>query len=264
MSVTISTLQKKKQSGEKITMLTAYDYPSAKLLDQAGIDIILIGDSLGNVLLGYNNTIPVTLDEMLHHTKAVARGVQNALIVTDLPFLSYQVSTEDTIKNAGKVIKEGMANAVKLEGATPKIIESIKALVEIGIPVMGHIGFTPQSVNQLGGYKIQGKEEVAAEKLIEQAKLLEKTGVFSIELEMVPAKLAKEITTKAAVPTIGIGAGRDCDGQVLVLHDLLGLSEKSPKFVKKYAELNKEISKAINNFKEDVEGSKFPDTKYSF
>lgn len=261
MAVTTSTLQKKKQNSEKITMLTAYDHPSAKLVDQAGIDIILVGDSLGNVVLGYDNTIPVTLEEMLHHTKAVARGVENALVVTDMPFMSFQVNVEETIKNAGKLVKEGQAQAVKLEGAAPKTIAAIK---EIGIPVMGHIGFTPQSVNQLGGYKVQGKDKDTADKLKKQAKLLEEAGVFAIVLEMVPAKLAKEITGSLNIPTIGIGAGPDCDGQVLVLNDLLGLTEKPPKFVKKYADLNKTISSALTSFKTEVQKGTYPSSQHSF
>ncbi|MFC1517516.1 3-methyl-2-oxobutanoate hydroxymethyltransferase [Candidatus Margulisiibacteriota bacterium] len=261
MGITISTLQKKKQSGEKITMLTAYDYPTAKLVDKAGIDVVLVGDSLGNVILGYKDTLPVTVEDMLHHTKAVAKGVENALVVADMPFMSYQVSLEDTIKNAGKLVKEGKAQAIKLEGTAPKTIEAIK---EIGIPVMGHIGFTPQSVNELGGYKIQGKDKEAADKLIEQAKKLETAGVFAIVLEMVPAKLAKEITKELNIPTIGIGAGPDCDGQVLVLNDLLGLTEKPPKFVKKYADLNKSISAALTSFKTEVEKGTYPSSKHSF
>lgn len=261
MPVTTSTLLKKKKSSEKITMLTAYDYPSAKLVDKAGIDIVLIGDSLGNTVLGYNDTLPVTVEDMLHHTKAVTRGVENALVVADMPFMSFQVSVEETIKNVGKLVKVGQAQAVKLEGTALKTIEAIK---EIGIPVMGHIGFTPQSVNELGGYKIQGKDKAAADKLKEQAKLLKDAGVFAIVLEMVPAKLAKEITKDLSIPTIGIGAGPDCDGQVLVLNDLLGLTEKPPKFVKKYADLNKTITSALAKFKTEVEKGTYPTSKHSF
>jgi 3-methyl-2-oxobutanoate hydroxymethyltransferase len=262
--VTLTSILKKKETGQKISMLTAYDYISAQLLDQSGIDIILVGDSLGNVVLGYEDTIPVTMTELLHHTKAVARGVRNSFVIADLPFLSYQVSVEEAIRNAEQCLKEGGARAVKLEGASPRIIKVIKALVEIGIPVMGHLGFTPQAVNQLGGYKVQGKAENAAVKISEEAKLLQAAGAFSIVLEMVPAKLAEKITEELDIPVISCGGGAACDGQVLVLNDILGLSDKAPKFAKQYLDLKKEITKAVSAYKQDVEQGKFPTKDHSF
>ena len=235
----------------KIAVLTAYDYPTAKLLDGAGVDIILVGDSLGNVILGHKDTLPVTMDDMLRHTKAAARGVSDALLVADMPFMSYQVCVRDAVFNAGRLVKEGGANAVKLEGGA-EICEQIRAVTAAGIPVMGHIGLTPQSVNALGGYKIQGKTPEAAKRLIETAKEVEAAGVFSIVLECVPAELAAEITATVSVPTIGIGAGDGCSGQVLVFHDLVGLSEKPPKFAKQYFNAREAFTKAVGEYISDV------------
>ncbi len=262
--VTTQTIRKMKQDGKKITMLTAYDYSTAAMLDQVGIDILLVGDSLGMVVLGYETTLPVTMDEMLHHTRAVARATNRAMVVGDMPFMSYQVSVEQALENAGKFLKEADAHAVKLEGGV-EITDTVKKLVDSGIPVMGHLGLTPQSIHQLGGYGVQGKEDETAKKMIKDAMALEEAGIFSLVLECVPTMLAKEITEKISVPTIGIGAGIYCDGQVLVTHDLLGIFEKFvPKFVKRYVELNKPIKKAVNEFIEEVREGKFPGPEHSF
>ena len=262
--VTTQTIRKMKQDGKKITMLTAYDYSTAAMLDQVGIDILLVGDSLGMVVLGYETTLPVTMDEMLHHTRAVARATNRAMVVGDMPFMSYQVSVEQALENAGKFLKEADAHAVKLEGGV-EITDTVKKLVDSGIPVMGHLGLTPQSIHQLGGYGVQGKEDETAKKMIKDAMALEEAGIFSLVLECVPTTLAKEITEKISVPTIGIGAGIYCDGQVLVTHDLLGIFEKFvPKFVKRYVELNKPIKKAVNEFIEEVREGKFPGPEHSF
>ena len=220
--VTTATLRDKKAKQEKISMLTSYDYSMAGLVDQAGLDMILVGDSLGMVVLGYEDTLPVTMDDMVHHTRAVVRGTQNAMVVADMPFLSYHVSVEEAVRNAGRLIQEGGAQAVKLEGGVERI-DAVKAIIDAQIPVMGHIGLTPQSVNQFGGFKVQGKDLETARKLIRDAQALEKAGVFSIVLECVPSALAKKVTEEALVPTIGIGAGPDCDGQVLVVNDMLGM-----------------------------------------
>jgi len=253
-----------KQDGKKITMLTAYDYSTAALLDQVGIDILLVGDSLGMVVLGYETTLPVTMEEMLHHTRAVARASKRAMVVGDMPFMSYQVSTEQALENAGRFLKEADAHAVKLEGGV-EIVDTVKRLVDSGIPVMGHLGLTPQSIHQLGGYGVQGKEDEAAKKMIDDAIALEEAGIFSLVLECVPTALAKDITEQISVPTIGIGAGVYCDGQVLVTHDLLGIFEKFvPKFVKRYVELNKPIKEAVNRFIEEVQQGKFPGPEHSF
>ena len=248
---------------ERLTMLTSYDYSFAEILDQAGIDSILVGDSVGNVMLGYPSTIPVTVEEMIHHTKAVTKGAQRALIIIDMPFMSYHESVEQAKRNAGRMIKESGADAVKLEGGV-RMKEVIRALVDIEIPVMGHIGLTPQSVNRIGGYKVQGKGK-EAEGLIRDAKAVEEAGAFSVVLECVPRKLAKEITGMLSIPTIGIGAGPDCDGQVLVIHDLLGLSGGfRPKFVKKYLNMREQMDSAIKNYIEEVRGGTFPDDAHSF
>ncbi|WP_427339375.1 3-methyl-2-oxobutanoate hydroxymethyltransferase [Caloranaerobacter sp. DY30410] len=261
---TTASFLKAKAEGRKITMLTAYDYSTAKLLDEAGVDSILVGDSLGMVMLGYENTIKVTIEDIIHHTKAVSRGVNRALIIADMPFLSYHVSVEDTIRNAGRLIKEGGAHAVKLEGGE-NIIDKVKALVDAQIPVCGHLGLTPQSVNVLGGFKVQGKSIENAKKIIEDAILLEKAGVFAIVLEAVPEPLAKIITEKISVPTIGIGAGRYCDGQVLVLQDMLGMfSDFTPKFVKKFRDLGKEIKEGIREYIKEVHEGTFPEEKHTF
>lgn len=244
-------------------MLTSYDYAFAGIVDQAGIDSILVGDSLGNVMLGYPSTIPVTIEEMIHHTKAVTRGAQRPLIIIDMPFMSYHESIEQARRNAGRMIKETGADAVKLEGGV-RMKEVIRALVDIEIPVMGHIGLTPQSVNRIGGYKVQGKGK-EAEGLIRDAQAVEEAGAFSVVLECVPRKLAKEITEMLTIPTIGIGAGPDCDGQVLVIHDLLGLSVGfRPKFVKKYINMREQMDSAIKKYIEEVRSGAFPDDAHSF
>ncbi len=262
--VSILDLQEMKEKGEKITMLTAYDYPTARILDQCGIEILLIGDSVGNVMMGTDNTLPVTTDEIIYHTKAVVRGRKRALVVADMPFMSYQISIEQAKKEAGRFLKEGGAEAVKLEGGE-NMEGVIKAICGIDIPVMGHIGLTPQSIHRLGGYKVQGKEERQREKLLADALAVERSGAFSIVLEAVPLSLAREITQNLKIPTIGIGAGIHCDGQVLVIHDLLGLAGKfRPKFVKRYADLESEVTRAVKTFLAEVKKKKFPTDKQSF
>ncbi len=262
--VSIPELLKKKQLGEPITMLTAYDFPMAKQIDESGVDLILVGDSLGMVVLGYNSTLPVTMEDMLHHAKAVSRAVKRALIIGDMPFMSYQVSTEKAVENAGRFLKEAGCDAIKLEGGK-NVVDKIKAIVRAGIPVMGHIGLTPQSATALGGYKVQGKDLESAKSLIEDAISICEAGVFSIVLECVPDELAKIITKKVSVPTIGIGAGPYCDGQVLVTNDLLGLYEKFiPSFVKRYINLAPEIKKALASYVTEVKERKFPSEQYCF
>jgi len=262
MSVTVRDLRTFKERGERFVMLTAYDFPTARILDEAGVPVLLVGDSLANNILGYENTLPVTMEEMLHHTRPVARGAKNALVVGDMPFLSYQTSLEDGIRNAGRFLKEGGAHAVKLEGA---MLELTGALVERGIPVMGHVGLTPQSVHAMGGYRVQGKSEEDARRLLDQAHALEKSGIFSLVLEGIPAPLAAQITESMSVPTIGIGAGPHCDGQVLVITDLLGLGVGSyPKFVKPYADLRGEITRAVQTFRDEVAAGVFPDDAHSY
>ncbi len=263
--VTIPDLLTMKQENRKITMLTAYDFPMSVVLEKAGIDIILVGDSLGNVVLGYESTVPVTMDEMIHHTKAVNRGRKKSLLVADMPFMSFNVTARKTIINAGRFIKEAGADAVKLEGANPDIVSIIKSVVRAGIPVMGHLGLTPQTATMLGGYKVQGRDAKAADSIMRQAVALEKAGCFGIVFECIPETLAEAITKKLKIPTIGIGAGKGCDGQVLVTHDLLGLYERfTPKFVKKYADLSKQIDSAIENFKEEVIAGEFPAPEHCF
>jgi 3-methyl-2-oxobutanoate hydroxymethyltransferase len=245
-------------------MLTAYDYPTARLVDEAGVDIVLVGDSVGNVILGYDSTIPVTMADMLHHTRAVSRGVRRALVVGDMPFLSYHLERTEAVRNAGRFLQEAGAQAVKLEGGRD-VAETVRTIVAAGIPVMGHLGLTPQSVHQLGGYRVQGRDEAAARRLLEDAQILEEAGVFSLVLECIPLDLARQITARVGVPTIGIGAGPHCDGQVLVTHDLLGLyGDFKPKFVKRYADLHVEIARALRAFREDVENGRFPTAEYSF
>jgi len=257
--VTIPGLIRKKSAGQKITMLTAYDYPTACLLDEAEVDIILVGDSLGMVLLGYENTLPVTMEEMLHHTKAVHRGCKRALLVGDMPFMSYHLGVKETIFNAGRFIKEGGAEAVKLEGGGKRIVELVHALGEAGIAVMGHLGLTPQAIHQMGGYRVQGKTKEAAQILIDQALELEEAGIFALVLEGIPAQLAGELSPQLKIPTLGIGAGNACDGQVLVTHDLLVLlGTQTPKFVKRYANLRETSLQAIQQFKQEVEAGEFP------
>ena len=256
--VTTLTFRQKKELGEAITMLTAYDYPTAMAMDKAGVDSILVGDSLAMVVLGYENTLPVTMEEMLHHARAVARGAKSALLVGDMPFMSYQVSVEDAVRNAGRFLQNGGMDAVKLEGGRERA-DAVHAIVGAGIPVMGHLGLTPQSVHQLGGFRAQGKTASAAKRLVEDAKILEDAGAFSLVLESVPARLAEYISKQISIPTIGIGAGAGCDGQVLVTHDLLGLFERfTPKFVKQYAQLHEELNKAFTNYIEDVKNRDFP------
>lgn len=262
--ITITDLQNKKRAGQKITMLTAYDYPMAHLIDEAGIDSILVGDSLGMVVLGYDSTVPVTMDEMIHHAKAVRRGTKYAFLVGDMPFMSYQVSKEDAIRNAGRFMKEAGCDAIKLEGGD-EVLDVTLAIVNAGIPVLGHLGLTPQTISKLGGFKVQGKDAGAAEKILEQALKLEKAGCFAIVLECVPDKVAKLITEKLRIPTIGIGAGADCDGQVLVSNDMVGLFDRFvPKFVKQYVKLSVLISDGVKKYKDEVEKGAFPDAVHSF
>ncbi|HEX8990738.1 MAG TPA: 3-methyl-2-oxobutanoate hydroxymethyltransferase [Anaerolineales bacterium] len=261
--ITTALFRQKKERGEPITMLTAYDYPTALAEDRAGIDSILVGDSLGMVVLGYENTLPVTMEDMLHHARAVSRGAKYALLIGDMPFMSYQVSTAEAVRNAGRFLQEAGMEAVKLEGGRERV-EAIRAIVGAGIPVMGHLGLTPQSVNQLGGFRPQGKTASAAKRLLEDAILLEEAGCFSIVLESVPARLAELVSRRLSIPTIGIGAGVGCDGQVLVTHDLLGLFDRfTPKFVKKYADLHSEMQRAFAEYITDVEHREFPASTHS-
>lgn len=256
--VTTLTLRQKKERGEPISMLTAYDYPSALAVDQAGVDVVLVGDSLAMVVLGYENTLSVTMDDMIHHSRAVARGAKFALLIGDMPFMSYQVSVEEAVRNAGRFLQQGGMDAIKLEGGAERV-PAIRAIVSAGIPVMGHLGLTPQSVNQLGGFKPQAKNAAAARKLLEDALALEEAGCFAIVLESVPARLAEYVSKHLSIPTIGIGAGAGCDGQVLVTHDMLGLFDRfTPKFVKKYANLHMEMQRAIGAYIDDVETRRFP------
>jgi 3-methyl-2-oxobutanoate hydroxymethyltransferase len=261
MPVTVTDLRAWKAAGRRFAMLTAYDFPTAQILDQAGIPVLLVGDSVANNVLGYDSTLPVTMDEMLHHTRAVARGAKNALIVGDMPFLSYQVSIEEGIRGAGRFLKEGGAHAVKMEGPMLGLTE---ALSSRGVPVMGHVGLTPQSIHTMGGYRVQGQGE-AGQRVLDQAMGLEKAGAFAVVLEGIPAELGQEITRGLAVPTIGIGAGPHCDGQVLVINDLLGVGPGPyPKFVKPYADLRGEITRAVRAFADDVESGAFPDLEHSY
>jgi 3-methyl-2-oxobutanoate hydroxymethyltransferase len=256
--VTTHTLRSKKERGEPITMLTAYDYPTALAIDRAGVDSILVGDSLGMVVLGYETTLPVTMEDMLHHSKAVARGAKTAHLVGDMPFMSYQVSIPEAVRNAGRFLQEAGMDAVKLEGGRD-MATTIEAIVSAGIPVMGHIGLTPQSVHKLGGWKTQGKSAEAARRLVEDAHLLEEAGCYAIVLEAIPDRVAELISHRISIPTIGIGAGAGCDGQVLVTHDLLGLFDRfTPKFVKKYANVHAEMARAFAEYIEDVQKNRFP------
>ena len=264
MKNTVLTFAKAKEDGVKLSMLTSYDYSMARLVDEAGINSILVGDSLGNVMLGYEDTTPVTMEDMIHHTAAVARGAKNALIVGDMPFMSYQTSVYDAVVNAGRLIKEGHANAVKLEGGV-EVCPQIKAIVEAGIPVCAHIGLTPQSINAFGGHKVQGKSEEAARKLMEDALAVQEAGAFAVVIEAVPAKLASLITSKLDIVTIGIGAGAGCDGQVLVYQDMLGMfSDFSPKFVKRYAEIGEIMKKAFAKYDEEVKAGIFPAKEHGY
>ncbi|MEW6410548.1 MAG: 3-methyl-2-oxobutanoate hydroxymethyltransferase [Nitrospirota bacterium] len=262
--ITIPEIFKKKAEGRKITMLTAYDYPSAQIVDEAGIDIILVGDSVGMVVQGLDNTLPVTMDEMVYHTKMVSRAAKNAMVVGDMPFLSYQASIDDAVRNAGRFLKEGGASAVKLEGGV-SVVRHIEVLTRYDIPVMAHIGLTPQSIHRMGGYKVQGRDDESAKRLIDDAHAVEDAGAFSLVLEVIPIDLAKRITEELTIPTIGIGAGPYCDGQVLVLHDLLGMFDRFvPKFVKRYANLKEDALRSVKQFKEDVENGGFPTEEEGF
>jgi 3-methyl-2-oxobutanoate hydroxymethyltransferase len=261
--VTTRTLLQKKQRGQVITMLTAYDYPTALATDQAGIDSILVGDSLGMVVLGYENTLPVTMADMLHHCRAVSRGARYALMVGDMPFMSYQASVEQAVGNAGRFLQEAGMDAVKLEGGRERL-DAIRAIVDAGIPVMGHLGLTPQSVQQLGGFRAQGRTAETARRLLEDAFLLQDAGCFSVVLESIPARLGQLVSRRLEIPMIGIGAGAGCDGQVLVIHDLLGLFDRfTPKFVKRYAELHAEIAHALAAYRSDVETKAFPGPEHT-
>ncbi|TJX15812.1 3-methyl-2-oxobutanoate hydroxymethyltransferase [Tissierella creatinini] len=264
MKNTVLTFKNSKKENKKLTMLTAYDYSTAKLMDEVGINAILVGDSLGMVMLGYEDTLSVTIEDIIHHTKAVARGAKNTLIISDMPFMSYQTSVYDAVCNAGRLIKEGNSHAVKLEGGE-EVCPQIKAIVDASIPVMAHIGLTPQSVNEFGGFKVQGKDVETAQKLIDAAKAIEQAGAFSITLEGIPAELAEIITNSISIPTIGIGAGNGCDGQVLVYQDMLGMySNFTPKFIKRYAELGSYMKDAFKEYINEVQSGAFPGPEHTY
>ena len=264
MKNTVLTFQQAKENKDKLTMLTAYDYSTAKLIDEAGVNSILVGDSLGNVILGYEDTISVTMEDMIHHGAAVARGAKNALVIIDMPFMSYQTSVYDALVNAGRLMKEGRGDAVKLEGGI-EVCPQIKAIVDAGIPVCAHIGLTPKSINAFGGFKVQGKSEEAAKKLLEDAKAVEEAGAFAVVIEGVPAKIAALITEKVSIPTIGIGAGKDCDGQVLVYQDMLGMfSDFTPKFVKRYASIGEVMKDAFGKYIQEVKSGAFPEEQHTY
>jgi len=262
--ITTAAIRDMKQKKQKVTMLTAYDYGTAAIVDEAGIDIILVGDSLGMVVLGYDSTLPVTMEDMIHHTKAVCRGAKRAMVLGDMPFMSYQASVDEAVRNAGRFLQEAGAHGVKLEGGR-EVAEVTRRIASAGIPVMAHLGLTPQSVHQLGGYKVQGKGDAAARRMIEDAQILEEAGAFAVVLECVPVPLAREITESLTMTTIGIGAGVHCDGQVLVVNDMLGIFERfTPKFVKKYANLNAQMKKAVRQYCDEVRAGEFPDDAHSF
>jgi 3-methyl-2-oxobutanoate hydroxymethyltransferase len=262
--ITTAIIRDKKKKGEKLTMLTAYDFPTASAVDEAGVDMILVGDSLGMVVLGYDSTLPVTMDVMIHHTKAVSRAVKRAMVIGDMPFLSYQISPEEALRNAGRFLQEAGAEAVKLEGGR-EVAEVVRKIAAAGIPVMAHLGLTPQSIFQFGGFKVQGRNEAAAIRIIEDANILEQAGAFSVVLECVPTPLARTITESLGIPTIGIGAGVHCDGQVLVIHDLLGMFDRfTPTFVKQYANLNQQMKEAVTQYLDEVRSGAFPDEKHSY
>ncbi|MEI3336462.1 MAG: 3-methyl-2-oxobutanoate hydroxymethyltransferase [Clostridium sp.] len=264
MKNTVLTFKELKEKQEKITMLTAYDYSTAKLIDESGVNSILVGDSLGMVCLGYEDTLSVTMEDMIHHTRAVTRGAKNALVVADMPFMSYQTSVYDAVVNAGRLIKEGRAQAVKLEGGK-EVVEQIRAIVNASIPVVAHLGLTPQSINAFGGFKVQGKSEEAAQRLLEEARAVEEAGAFAVVLECVPAKLAEFISKEISIPTIGIGAGAGCDGQVLVYQDMLGMySDFVPKFAKQYAKVGEVMRKAFADYNKEVKDGVFPEEKHTF
>lgn len=264
MKNTIITFKQSKQQGRKISMLTAYDYSTAKLMDEAGINAILVGDSLGNVVLGYEDTLSVTMEDMIHHGAAVARGAKNAMVVVDMPFMSYQASVYDAVVNAGRLMKEGRASAVKLEGGK-EVCPQVKAVTEAGIPVMGHLGLTPQSINALGGHRVQGKTQQAAQKLLDDARALQEAGAFAVVLECVPERLADKVTKELEIPTIGIGAGAGCDGQVLVYQDMLGMfSDFTPKFVKKFANVGQVMKEAFKGYIDEMQQGSFPSQEHCY
>jgi 3-methyl-2-oxobutanoate hydroxymethyltransferase len=261
--ITINDIREMKQNGEKIAMLTAYDYPTAKIIDNCNIPLILVGDSLGMVVLGYDTTLPVTMDVMIHHCKAVVRGAEHAMIVGDMPFMTYHISIEDAMRNAARFIQEAGVQAVKLEGGVT-VTDKVKRIVDCGIPVMGHIGMTPQSVNQLGGHLVQGKKPEVAQRLIDDAKALEQAGAFSVVLEGIPARLAALITQNVSIPTIGIGAGAECDGQVQVINDILGLSDFIPKHAKQYTKIRDTMAQAVDDYRKEVQAGQFPTKENSY
>ena len=264
MPITVRDVRAFKERGERFAMLTAYDFHSARLLDEAGIPLLLVGDTLGMVVLGHPTTVPVTVDDAVHHTAAVARGATNAMVIGDMPFMSYQASVEDGMRNAGRLLKEGGAHAIKLEGGA-RVVELVGRLVDAGIPVMGHLGLTPQSVNQVGGFRVQGRDVEAAQRILQDAKDLDAAGVFALVLEAVPSDLARDVTASVSVPTIGIGAGPHCDGQVLVFHDFLGITEgRIGKYVKRYAEVGDEIVRAARRFADEVADGTYPADEHSY
>ncbi|MCJ7486687.1 MAG: 3-methyl-2-oxobutanoate hydroxymethyltransferase, partial [Candidatus Aminicenantes bacterium] len=263
--ITIPSLLARKAAGSKIVCLTAYDYPTAKILDQGGVDLILVGDSLGMVVLGYENTVPVTMDEMIHHTRAVSRAVKRALVVGDMPYFSFHLTADETIRNASRFLKDGGAAAVKIEGASKKRLKLVEAMVEAEIPVMGHVGLTPQSIHHLGRYRVKGMEAKEARRIVADAANLEKAGAFAVVLESMPVEIADAVTRAVKIPTIGIGAGRACDGQVLVFHDMMGFSTGyMPKFVRRYADLHGVMSGAVEAYSRDVREGRFPDDATSY
>lgn len=264
MKNTVATFRKAKADGKKLSMLTAYDYSMASLIDDAGINGILVGDSLGNVILGYEDTLSVTMEDMIHHGAAVARGAKNALVVIDMPFMSYQTSVYEAVTNAGRLMKEGRGNAVKLEGGV-EVVPQIQAIVQTGIPVMAHLGLTPQSVNAFGGFKVQGKDETAAQRILDAAKAVEEAGAFAVVLECVPSALAQKITESISIPTIGIGAGAGCDGQILVYQDMLGMfSDFTPKFVKRYGEIGASMKEAFKTYISEIDAGLFPAAEHGY
>jgi 3-methyl-2-oxobutanoate hydroxymethyltransferase len=264
-AVTVRDFLASKKSGDKLVLVTAYDALFGRLVDEAGVDGVLVGDSVGNVVAGLDSTLPVTLDQMIYHAQAARRGVRRAMLIVDMPFLTYQVTPEDALRNCGRVMKETGAQAVKLEGAGDVVARAVRAVTNAGVPVMGHLGVTPQSVHAMGGFRVQGREKDAIARLVEEARRLEDAGAFSIVLELLPADVAAAITAAVSVPTIGIGAGAECDGQVLVITDLLGLNDRfSPKFLKRYAHLADDVREAVGKFRDDVRGGRYPDADHSF
>jgi len=263
--VTVREFLQAKEAGQPLTLVTAYDALFGRLVDDAGVDAVLVGDSLGNVVAGLESTLPVTLDQMIYHGTMVRRGVSRAMLIIDMPFLTYQVSREEAMRNCGRVMQETTAHGVKLEGASATVLDAVRAVTGLGVPVMGHLGFTPQSVHALGGYRVQGREADAARRLTDEARRLEEAGAFSIVLELIPSDIAREITEAVTIPTIGIGAGPACDGQVLVLPDLLGLNDRfSPKFLKRYATMAEDTRQAVRRFADEVRGGVYPDADHSF